>query len=111
METVWNLILGNWQQAVLLLFFVLAMVLVGRRLLWWQWFNEVAFFAWDSAEKKGLLEGLKGMDKLRHYIEVYRSQYIQKWGTPPTEGTLERAVLKAAELSAKEKVIRLSDPT
>ncbi len=91
-------------------FALLAVILTQQRLTWWQWFHEVAFFAWDAAEKRGLLEGIKGEDKLRHYLEVYRTQYGKKWGEQPTERHLAKAAERAAELSAKEKVIRLADP-
>jgi len=110
-EFIKALLTDNWETVLLIVFTVLAISITGRRLAWWKWFNETVFYAWDSAEKKGLLEGIKGVDKLNHYLEVYRKQYEKKWGAPPAEGTIEQAVLKAAELSAKEKILRLSDPT
>jgi len=106
-----SMLTDNWEVALVILLTILAVVLTGKRLAWWKWFNEIAFYAWDSAEKKGLLEGIKGADKLNHYLAIYRAQYVKKWGAPPTEGTIEQAKMKAAELSAKEKIIRISDPT
>lgn len=106
-----TLLTNNWEMVMLVVLTILAAVLTGNRLDWWKWFNETTFFAWDNAEKKGLLEGIKGADKLHHYLTIYRAQYLKKFGAPPTDGTIEQAVLKAAELSAKEKVIRLSNPT
>lgn len=111
MEFVKALMLDHWESMLAIIIFALALVLTGRRLVWFRWFNEIAFFAWDNAEKKGLLEGLKGAEKLQHYLGIYRAQYEKKWGTEPTNSAIARAEVKAAELSAKEKVIRMSDPT
>lgn len=101
---------ANWELVLAAVFAVLTVVLTQKRKVWWEWFHEVAFFAWDSAEKRGLLEGIKGEEKLRHYLEVYRAQYAKRWGKPPAESDLVVAAEKAAELSAKEKVIRLANP-
>lgn len=111
MELIQSLLVDNWELVLTVVLFILAAILNDKRLAWWKWFNETAFLAWDNAEKKGLLEGLKGKEKLDHYIAVYRAEYIKKFGAPPTEGTIEQATLKAEELSTKEKVIRLSNPT
>jgi hypothetical protein len=109
--TVKEFLLGNWQMVLVAVLTVLALVLSGKKLSWWQWANEIAFFAWAKAEEKGLTDGWKGADKLRYYLEIYRIEYEKKWGTAPTNGSIERATIKAAELSAKEKTIRLPDPT
>ena len=77
---------------------------------WWTWFNEVAFFAFDNAEKKGILEGLPGEEKLKHYLEIYRAEYLRKWGTEPSEMQIAMATARAAELSAKEGVFREANP-
>ena len=101
----------NWQMVLAAILTVLALVLGGKKLSWWQWANETFFFAWDAAEKKGLTEGWGGAAKLRYYLEIYRIEYEKMWGSAPTEGSIEKAVLKAAQLSLKEKSIRLPDPT
>ena len=54
---------NNWALMVTALFVILGLVLGGRRLLWFKWLNEVAFFAWHNAEEKGLLEGWDGSEK------------------------------------------------
>jgi hypothetical protein len=105
-----DFITQNWELLVTVLFVVLAFVLTGKRKAWFSWFNEAIFFAFDSAEKKGLLEGIKGADKLRHFLTVYRDQYTKRFGTEPTSNQLAEAAAKANELSIKEKVIRLSSP-
>lgn len=104
-------LLDNWQMVLVAILTLLALVLSGKKLSWWQWANEIFFFAWAKAEEKGLTEGWKGADKLRYYLEIYRIEYEKKWGKAPTEGSLEQATIKAAELSFKEKSIRLPDPT
>lgn len=93
------------------LFSLTALFLVGDRLAKWKFANEIIFFAWDSAEKHGLLTGARGNEKLAHFIEAYRSAYGKKWGKQPSDPELERAKEMAGELSVKEKVYRLSDPT
>lgn len=109
MESVLEFLSNNWEVVVAVVIFVLAVILRGRQLAWFQWFNEVSFLAWDQAEKKGLLDGWRGAEKLRIYLEIWRREYEKKWGDPPTEGTIEQAKVKAAELSQLEKTIRL-DP-
>jgi hypothetical protein len=95
--------------------FVAALVLRGKRRAWFEWANETAFLAFDNAEKKGLIEGLPGSEKLRHYMNLWRSEYVKRFGEEPDEKTLKFAEKKAAELAVKEKQIRanveaFSDP-
>jgi hypothetical protein len=104
-------LLDNWELVITGAFAVLALVLVGKRLAYWRWLNETAWFAWTEAERQGIAQGLKGYDKLRIYMQTWRDKYIAKWGTAPGETAAAKAAEKAAELSAKDKVIRLSDPT
>ena len=111
MNMIIDWLLDNWDMALTGVFAVLVLVLVGTRLAYWRWFNEVAWFAWTQAEKEGIAQGIKGYDKLDRYMETWRAKYIAKWGNAPDNVEEQQAVKKAAELSAKEKVIRLSDPT
>jgi hypothetical protein len=104
-------LLENWEMVLSGLFAILVLVLAGKKLAYWRWFNEVAWFAWVQAEKEGIAQGIKGYDKLKVYLETWRKKYVAKWGHSPGESAEQQAVKLAAELSAKEKVIRLSDPT
>jgi hypothetical protein len=108
-DVVLNFLADNWEVLITVVIFILAAVLTGKRLSWFKWFNELTFFAWDQAEKQGLLEGWKGAEKLRIYLEVWRREYQKKWGSAPSESVIEMATIRAAELSEKEKEIRL-DP-
>lgn len=104
-------LLTNWELVVTVLFIVLAVILTGKRLNYWRWANEVAWFAWVEAEKQGLAQGLKGYEKLKIYMETWRQKYLEKWGDQPSVKELGAAEAKAAELSVKEKVYRLANPS
>ena len=95
---------------VTVVFLLLGVVLSGQRLLWFKWFNEVTQFAFLRAEEKGLLDGIKGIEKLRYYMEIWEHEYRKKYMTEPPEEALKKAVNKATELSVKEKVIAYADP-
>lgn len=105
----------NIEIVLTLVAFVAALVLHGRRRAWFEWANETAFLAFDNAEKLGLIEGWSGAEKLRHYMNLWRSEYVKRFGEEPDEKALEFAATRAAELAVKEKRIRasveaLSDP-
>lgn len=89
---------------------LVAVVLGKKQMAWWQWFNETTFMAFSLAETYGVLEGNPGLMKLHHFIEIYRQEYIKKWGKEPDEMAKDKAAQAAAELALLEKEVRLSDP-
>lgn len=111
MDAIWQFILDNWGMVAGIILMVIGVVLTGKKLAYFRWANEVLFFAWAEAEKQGILEGIKGVDKLEHYLMIWKAKYQEKFGTdevPTTE--MGRAVKIAVDLSAKEKVHRLANP-
>lgn len=106
MDAQW--ILDHWELVVGGLFAILALILGGKRLAAWRWANDVIWYAWTQAEKEGLTAGLRGADKLRHYLQEWRRLYVARWGSEPSQGQVAAAAAKAAELSARDKEIRLS---
>ena len=105
-----NFVLDNLGFVSMIVLAILAIVFGERKLSLWRWFNETAFIAFALAETHGVLEGLKGADKLKHYLEIYKAEYEKKFGKAPGLEDIQRAEARAAELALKEKEIRLSDP-
>lgn len=103
---VWDLITSNFPLVATIVVFVAAMVLRERNRAWFQWANETLFMAFDNAEKRGLLEGLPGQEKLTHYLGIWRQAYVERFGKEPDENMMQFAIDKAAELSKKEKSVR-----
>lgn len=115
MRSVLEFVLNNFELIATVILMVIGAVLGGRRLAWFQWANEVLFLAFDQAEKRGLLEGIKGSDKLAYYLAIWREAYMKRYGEEPNSKAMQYAVNKAAELAQKEKTIKqtivsLSDP-
>lgn len=108
--TVLKLVLEHFDTIATIAMIVAGVIFTGKKLAWWQWANEITFLAFDAAEKKGLLEGIKGADKLAYYLSIWREAYMKKYGTEPTEKALTFAVNKATELAQKEKILRQSNP-
>ena len=86
--------------------FVAAFLLTGKRRAYFEWANEILFLAFDNAEKRGLLDGWTGADKLRHYLGIWRQAYIDRFGKEPGEEEMQFAINKAADLARKEKSIK-----
>lgn len=105
-----DFILNNFSLISMIVLAIVAIVLGQKRMAFWQWFNETAFIAFALAETHGILEGLKGADKLKHYLEIYKAEYEKKFGKAPGFEDIQQAEAKAAELALKEKEIKLSDP-
>lgn len=111
MDAIWQFILDNWGMVAGVILMVVGVVLTGKKLAYFRWANEVLFFAWAEAEKQGILEGIKGVEKLEHYLQIWKAKYQERFGTeglPAAE--IDRAVRIADDLSAKEKVHRLANP-
>lgn len=100
-----ELILNNWELVVTIIMFAAAILLKGKQRAWFEWANETLDLAFDNAEKKGLLEGIGGADKLQHYLNIWRQAYRERFGTDPTEQAITYAVNRAASLAEKEKTI------
>lgn len=103
---VWDLITSNFPLVATIVVFVAAMVLRERSRAWFEWANETLFMAFDNAEKRGILEGLPGVDKLEHYLNIWRQAYREQFGREPSENDMIYAVNKATELAKKEKTVR-----
>jgi len=73
---------------------------------YFEWANEVLFLAFDNAEKKGLLDGWSGADKLRHYLGIWRQAYLERFGKEPGEEEMQFAINKAAELALRKRVLK-----
>lgn len=99
-------ILENFALVATIVMFVAGIVLRERKRAWFEWANETLFMAFDSAEKKGILEGLSGADKLRHYLSIWRQAYEERFGKQPSEADMTYAINKATELAKREKEIR-----
>lgn len=99
-------LLDNFSLVVTVVLFVAAALLTGKRRAWFEWANETLFLAFDNAEQRGLLEGLKGQEKLTHYLTIWRQAYAERFGKEPDQKAMEYAVNKAAELASKEKTVR-----
>lgn len=99
-------ILDNFTVIATIVLFVAGIILRERKRAWFEWANETLFLAFDNAEKKGILEGLAGVDKLRHYLNIWRQVYREQFGTDPSEADIIYAINKAAEWSNREKEIR-----
>lgn len=100
-----EILLNNFPLIATLVALAAAALLVGKNRSKFEWINETLFLAFDNAEKKGLLEGWSGAEKLQHYLSIWRRAYEDKFGTPPTDKIIDIAVKKAEELSQKEKSI------
>lgn len=96
----------NFVLVVTVVAFAAAFLLTGKRRAYFEWANETLFLAFDNAEKKGLLDGWSGADKLRHYLGIWRQVYIERFGKEPGEEAMQFAINKAAELASKEKSIK-----
>lgn len=99
-------ILDNFAVVATIVLFVAGIILRERQRAWFEWANETLFLAFDNAEKRGLLEGLSGADKLRHYLNIWRQAYREQFGEEPSESAINYAINRAAELSKQEKEIR-----
>lgn len=108
-------LLDNFSVVATIVLFIAGIVLRERRRAWFEWANEVLFMAFDSAEKRGILEGIPDIAKLQHYLDIWRHEYRKQFGKDPSEADMMYAVTRAAELSQREKQIRemvavLADP-
>ena len=101
---------NNFGLVSMVLLAVIAIVLGQKRLSWWKWLNETCFLAFALAEKHGITENVKGADKLKHYLEIYKTEYEKKFGKSPGFDDYMKAEDIAAGLARKEKVVRLADP-
>lgn len=111
MDAIWQFVLDNWGLTVTIILMIVGVVFTGKRLAYFKWANEVLFFAWAEAEKQGILEGIKGHEKLEHYLMIWKAKYQEKFGADELPGSeIDRAVKVAVDLSAKEKVHRLANP-
>lgn len=99
-------ILDNFAVVATIVVFVAGIVLRERKRAWFEWANETLFMAFDNAEKKGILEGLSGADKLRHYLNIWRQAYMERFGREPSETDMNYAINRATELAKREKEIR-----
>ncbi len=99
-------ILDNFAVVATIVLFVAGIVLRERKRAWFEWANETLFMAFDNAEKRGILEGLNGADKLQHYLNIWRQAYREQFGKEPSGNAMIYAINKAAELSKQEKEIR-----
>lgn len=99
-------ILENFAIVATVVIFIAGIVLRERKRAWFEWANETLFLAFDNAEKRGLLEGLPGKEKLTHYLGIWRRGYVERFGKEPDENMMQFAIDKAAELSKKEKSVR-----
>ena len=99
-------LMENFALVATIVAFAVAFLLTGKRRAYFEWANEVLFLAFDNAEKKGLLEGWSGADKLRHYLGIWRQIYIERFGKEPGAEEMQFAINKAAELAIKEKSIK-----
>lgn len=98
--------LDNFAVVATIVLFVAGIVLRERQRAWFEWANETLFLAFDNAEKRGLLEGLPGAEKLEHYLTIWRKAYWERFGEEPSESAMTYAINRAAELSKQEKEIR-----
>ncbi len=96
----------NFALVATIIAFAAAFLLTGKRRAYFEWANEILFLAFDNAEKRGLLDGWSAADKLRHYLEIWRQAYIDRFGREPGEEAMQFAINKAAELARKEKGIK-----
>ena len=96
----------NFALVATIIAFAAAFLLTGKRRAYFEWANEILFLAFDNAEKRGLLDGWSAADKLRHYLEIWRQAYIDRFGREPGEEEMQFAINKAAELARKEKSIK-----
>lgn len=99
-------ILDNFTVVATIVLFVAGIVLRERQRSWFEWANETLFMAFDNAEKRGLLEGLPGAEKLEHYLNIWRKAYWERFGKEPGESDMAYAINKATELAKREKEIR-----
>ena len=105
-----DFVLSNFGLLVGMVFLLLSLIFTGKKIRFVQWLAETSFFAWNKAEQKGILEGLKGFDKLDYYIKLAEIEYWKKFKKDMPEIVTEKFVDKATELSIKEKVIAASSP-
>lgn len=108
-------ILENFTVVATIVLFIAGIVLRERKRAWFEWANETLFMAFDNAEKRGILEGLPGVEKLEHYLNIWRQVYREQFGREPNETDMIYAINKASELARREKEIRekvavLADP-
>jgi len=99
-------LMENFVLVATIVAFVAAFLLTEKRRAYFEWANETLFLAFDNAEKRGLLDGWTGADKLRHYLGIWRQAYIDRFGKEPGEDAVEFAINKAAELAIKEKSVK-----
>lgn len=99
-------LMENFTLVATIVAFTAAFLLTGKQREYFEWANEILFLAFDNAEKKGLLDGWSGADKLRHYLGIWRQAYLERFGKEPGEEAMQFAINKAAELAIKEKSIK-----
>lgn len=99
-------LMENFVLVATIVAFTASFLLTGKRRAYFDWANETLFLAFDNAEKKGLLDGWSGADKLRHYLGIWRQAYMDRFGKEPGEEAIQFAINKAAELASKEKSIK-----
>lgn len=115
MEVLWTWVLDNFEIVLAAVFTVIGVFLVKDRLAIWKLANNTFFFAWSEAERLGVLENLKGVEKLRPYIEIWKAQYEAKWGEAPTQKQIDYAIKMAEKISLEHKSVQqvvksMSDP-
>lgn len=99
-------LLDNFTTIAMAVLFILGIVLRERKRAAFEVLNETIFFAFDSAEQRGVLEGIPGIQKFSHYMKVWRGLYEEQFGRPPEEKEIAYAARKAGELAEKEKSVR-----
>lgn len=106
MERLMEWLMENFALVATIVAFAAAFLLTGKRRAYFEWANEILFLAFDNAEKRGILDGWSGADKLRHYLGIWRQAYLERFGKEPGEEEMQFAINKAAELAIKEKRIK-----
>ena len=78
------------------------------------WLNKIrlVFQVWHLAEKMGVLEGLKGYEKLVIAMTEFRKRFFEKYGREPSpndDGWAVKWLEKLCRLEDKEAVIDFLD--
>lgn len=101
-----DFLLNNLSTVAVVVLFIAAAFLSGKRRAYFEWANETLFLAFDNAEKRGLIDDIPGSDKLRHYLNIWRNAYRERFGKDPDEKKIAFAIERAADLAQKEKSVR-----